>query len=42
MEIEAEGDALAEHDHAWRRVETHNDGVFGEYRCDICNVAWFI
>jgi len=33
-------DAVAEHDHAWRRVKTHRYGVGEEYRCDICDLAW--
>ena len=31
------------HDHAWRRVAGEPAvGVFAEYRCDVCQLAWSI
>jgi hypothetical protein len=39
MESDVEGIAPVEHDHAWRCVTSHEDGVFGEYRCDTCNAV---
>jgi hypothetical protein len=37
---EANTDALTDHDHLWRRVDKHQDGVFDEYRCDVCHMEW--
>jgi hypothetical protein len=44
--MEAGSDAAAPegtepHDHAWSRIDGGQDrGLFGEYHCDICDVAW--
>jgi hypothetical protein len=30
----------ADHDHIWRRVDKHQDGILDEYRCDVCQMQW--
>jgi hypothetical protein len=39
-QVDASSGAPSGHDHIWRRVEKHQDGVLDEYRCDGCHMEW--